>query len=129
MMQGCYGGCGCDLSGFTDPQLCGLAWISSHLQVPTPNTFNHISHRKAESWQPCACGSCGEGSCAFDTLCCGTNLATLGSSDGWTAEGDYEINRALWMRTNLERNCDCTGSYAPDQAKLRSGVERRSAVD
>lgn len=110
MMQGCYGGCGSgDLCCLTDAQLCGLAWVSHHLQVPTPNLYNHISHRKASSWRPCACGSCGEGQCASDTVCCGTNLATLSTPHGWTNEGQYEMNRMLWMRSNLDRGCNCTG--------------------
>jgi hypothetical protein len=107
MMQRCYGGSGCNspcpLTGFTDPQLCGLAYLSFHLGAgaPTPNEYNHISHLKAGSWAPCG-GGC-------STQCCGTNLAQTGSSSGWTIEGLYEINRMLWMRNNLASGYDCLG--------------------
>ncbi len=112
MMQRCYGGngCTCPQAGFTDPQLCGLAWLAWQIGVPSPNLYNVISHRKAESWQPCACFTCGETSCAGDTECCGTNLATLSTGHGWTTEGAHEMNRMLWMRNNLINGYNCLGT-------------------
>jgi hypothetical protein len=110
-MQGCYGGCGgCDLAGFNDPQLCGLAFLSLHLLVPSPNTFNHISHNKSQSWKPCACHSCSESGCAGPTACCGTNLQTPATGDGWTTEGFNEMQRMLWMRNNLANGFNCLGT-------------------
>jgi hypothetical protein len=107
MMQRCYGGngCSCPLAGFTDPQLCALAYLSYHLGAgtwngQTPSLGNHISHFKAGSWNPCG-GGC-------FTECCGLNLAGPTPS-GWTAEGEYEMNRMLWMRSNLAAGCSCTG--------------------
>jgi hypothetical protein len=112
MMQRCYGGSGCNspcpLAGFTDPQLCGLAYLSLHIGNwgGVQNEYNHISHLKAGSAQPCGdCSSCG----GCGTECCGTNLATGSTSSGWTSYGLEQINRALWMRYNLSIGCNCTG--------------------
>jgi hypothetical protein len=112
MMQRCYGSsqCTCSQPGFNDAQLCALAFLSLHIDMPVNNTFNHISHNKAESWQPCACGSCGESNCAAPTDCCGTNLQTSGTADGWTTEGENEMNRMFWMRSNLLNGFNCLGT-------------------
>lgn len=107
MMQRCYspgGTCSCPLIDFTDPQLCGLAYLSYHLGTggAVQNEYNHISHLKAGSWAPCG------GGCA--TECCGTSLATISSPSGWTDEGLSQMSRMFWMRYNLSLGCDCTGS-------------------
>lgn len=101
MMQRCYGGsgCSCPQSGFTDAQLCGLAYVSLHLGVPA-SLANHKPHRKWGALAPCG------GGCA--TECCGTNLAD-DSLYGWTSAGQSQMNRMLWMRGNLANGCSCTG--------------------
>lgn len=105
MMQRCYGGSGCgacNLAGFTDPQLCGLAYVSLHLGAgaPNPNIYNHITHQKAGSWNPCG-GGC-------FTECCGTYF-TAPSPSGWSNNGEIQMNRMFWMRYNLSIGCNCTG--------------------
>jgi hypothetical protein len=116
MMQGCYGGCpyGNLLGvGFSDGQLCGLAWISLHVAMGTNNEYNHISHNKAASWKPCPCyqGCCGLSpcDCACATACCGTDMQGATSS-GWTSFGLNQVNRMFWMRNNLANGYNCLGT-------------------
>lgn len=105
MMQRCYDAadCGCGLQGFTDPQLCGLGYLSLHLGTggSNPNTYNHINHRKAGSWNPCGDGC--------STRCCGDWFWSPPGDDGWNGNGREQMNRMLWMRYNLSIGCNCTG--------------------